>query len=152
MVKKTKEEIEKNVDKNEEARDIKKKKIDDNIPEKKEKKSTEKPKKEKKPTQKEFEKRVLDLANKGITSEKIGEQLRQEGIHSKEYNKKISKILKENKNYTNPDLKNMETKLNNIKKHFENNKQDKKALKEKERIYGKFRKLQQYFGLIKKKK
>jgi len=121
--------------------------------EKETKKTTKKTtKKVAKPTQKDFEKKVLELAGKGLTSEKIGEQLRQQGIHPKEYNKKISKILKENDKYVNPDLKNMETKLNNIKEHSEKNRQDKRAIKEKERIYGKFRKLQQYFGVIKKKK
>ncbi len=48
----------------------------------------------KKLSQEGFEKKVLELASKGLTSEKIGEELRKQGIHPKEYNKKISKILK----------------------------------------------------------
>lgn len=109
-------------------------------------------KKTSKPTQQEFEKRVVELADKGLTTEKIGEQLRQENIHPKNYNKKISKILKEKDKYVNPDLKNMEEKLRKVREHYESNRQDKKSLKERERIYGKFRKLQEYFGIRKKKK
>ena len=50
----------------------------------------------KKLSDKDFEKKVIELAKKGLTSEKIGETLRKENIHPKEYKKKISKILKEN--------------------------------------------------------
>ena len=52
------------------------------------KEKTEKPK-VKKITAAEYEKKVLELAEKGLTSEKIGQQLKLEGIHSKEQNKKI---------------------------------------------------------------
>ncbi|GAG95687.1 unnamed protein product, partial [marine sediment metagenome] len=62
-----------------------------------------------KSSKKEYEEKVLELANKGLTSEKIGEELRQQGIHPKEYGKKISKILGDK--YINPDIKNIETKL-----------------------------------------
>ena len=44
-------------------------------------------------TQEKFEKMVLDLAKTGLTAEKIGENLRKQKIHPKEYGKKISKIL-----------------------------------------------------------
>lgn len=107
--------------------------------------------KPKKLSQLEFEKKVLELAEKGLTSEKIGEQLRKQNIHPKEYNKKISKILGEK--YINPDLKNIEAKLEKIKKHYEKNKQDKRAMREKDRIFSQVRKLKKYFGIeIKKKK
>ena len=43
----------------------------------------------KKLSQAEFEKKVLELENKGLTSEKIGEELRKQGIHPKGYGKKI---------------------------------------------------------------
>jgi len=43
----------------------------------------------------EYENKIMETAKKGFTAEKIGEQLKQQGIHSKEYKKKISKILKE---------------------------------------------------------
>ncbi len=98
----------------------------------------------KKISQSEFEKRVLELAKKGLTGEKIGEELRQQGIHSKEYNKKISEILKDK--YINPDLKNVEEKLERIKKHYATNKQDKKAMREKDRVFAQLKKLKKYFN------
>ena len=98
-------------------------------------------------TDKEYEKKILELADKGITSEKIGEALRKQGIHPKEYAKRISKILKENNKYVNPDLKNVEIKLEKVKKHYEKNKQDKRAKREKDRIFSQLRKLKKYFGI-----
>ena len=109
------------------------------------KKAETKEQKKKKPTQAEFEKKVIELANKGLTSEKIGENLRQQGIHPKEYNKKISKILKEKDKYVNPDLKNVQEKLERIQKHKEKNKQDKRAMREKDRVFAQLRKLKKYF-------
>tara|TARA_Y100000310_G_C20702899_1_gene831653 strand:+ start:4121 stop:4480 length:360 start_codon:yes stop_codon:yes gene_type:complete len=107
----------------------------------------EKPKKKefKKLSNSEYEKEVIDLANKGLTADKIGEQLRQKGVHSKEYKRKISKILKEKNLYANIDLKNVEKKLESITEHSEKNKQDKRAMREKVRIYAKLRKLKKYF-------
>jgi ribosomal protein S15P/S13E len=96
-------------------------------------------------TAQEFEKKVVELAKSGLTAEKIGEALRKEGIHSSKHNKKISKILKENNNYVNPDLKNIEEKLERIKTHYEKNKQDKRAMRERERVYSQLRKLKTYF-------
>jgi ribosomal protein S15P/S13E len=93
----------------------------------------------------EFEKRVIELAKKGHTGEKIGEILRQEGIHPKEHDIKISKILKEKDLYVNPDLKNIEEKLNRVKRHYEKNKQDRRAVREKDRIAAKLRKIKKYF-------
>jgi len=117
--------------------------------EKKAKKTKEKaPDKAKKLSQAEYEKKVLDLGKKGLTSEKIGEELRQQKIHPKDYKKKISQILGEA--YVNPDLKNVEAKLERIKKHYETNKQDKRAMREKDRVFSQLRKLKKYFGLIKK--
>ena len=95
-------------------------------------------------TQEKFEKMVLDLAKTGLTAEKIGENLRKQKIHPKEYGKKISKILKENNLYISPDLKNVEEKFNKVKKHFEKNKQDKRALNEKSRIFSQIRKIKKY--------
>ena len=63
----------------------------------------------KKLTLKEFEKKVKELAETGLTGEKIGEKLKKQGIHSKDFNKKISKILGEK--FISPDLKNIEKKL-----------------------------------------
>jgi len=101
--------------------------------------------KPKKLSQLEFEKKVIELAEKGMTSEKIGEELRRQGIHPKDYSKKISKIL--GNKYVNPDLKNVETKLERIKKHYESNKQDKRAMREKDRVFAQLRKLKKYFGI-----
>jgi ribosomal protein S15P/S13E len=102
----------------------------------------------KKLTQAEYEKEVLKLADKGLTAEKIGEALRKKDIHPKEYEKKISKIL--GTKYVNPDLKNVEKKLEAIKTHYENNHQDKKAKREKDRVFSQLRKIKLYLGLISK--
>ena len=104
----------------------------------------EKIEKTKKLSQLEFEKKVIQLAEKGLTAEKIGEELRQQKIHPKEYPKKISKILKDKKIYINPDLKNIEIKLEKVKKHFKENKQDKRAKREKDRIFSQLRKIKIY--------
>ena len=93
----------------------------------------------------EFEKKILELAEKGLTSEKIGEELRKQNIHPKEYSKTISKILKDKNLYINPDLKNVGEKLERVKKHYEKNKQDKRAMREKDRIFAQIRKLKKYF-------
>lgn len=102
----------------------------------------------KKLSQEEFEKKVIELVGKGLTSEKIGEELRKQGIHSKEYDKKISKILKEKNKYINPDMKNIGEKLEKIKKHYEKHKQDKRAMREKDRIFAELRKIKKYHKII----
>jgi len=107
----------------------------------------EKEKSEKELTQKYFEKKVLELAGKGLTAEKIGETLRKEEIHPKDFEKKIGKILKENNRYINPDLKNVEEKLEKIKTHYQKNKQDKRAKREKDRVFAQVRKLKKYSGV-----
>lgn len=92
----------------------------------------------------EFEKAVLDVSNKGLTAEKIGEDLRNKGIHSKDYGKKLSSILKENGKYVSPDLTNIQKKLDRIIKHFEKNKQDKRAMREKDRVFSQLRRTKAY--------
>lgn len=106
-------------------------------------KEPKKAEKAKKLSQKDYEKKVLELVKKGLTSEKIGEELRKQGIHPKEYHKKISKII--GNKYINPDLKNVEDKLERVKKHYEKNKQDKRAMREKDRVFAQLRKLKKYF-------
>lgn len=101
-------------------------------------------------SQKDFEERVLALAEKGLTAEKIGESLRKEKIHSKEFDKKISKILKEKNAYEIPHIKNIEGKFNRVKDHYEKNKQDKTALRDKDRIFSKLRKIRKYHKITKK--
>ncbi len=119
------------------------------MPKKAETEKQEKPEKkeQKKLSQAEFEKKVVELAKQGLTSEKIGEKLRQEGVHPKEFSKKISKILKEKEIYESPDLKNISTKLERIKKHLETNKQDKRAKREKDRIFSQVRRTKKYLGI-----
>jgi len=109
-----------------------------------EKKVLKKTEKVKKLSQPEYEKKVLELETKGLTAEKIGEFLRRSGIHPQEYGKKISKILKEKDKYVGPDLKNVQEKLEKISQHYEKNKQDKKAKREKTRIFSQIRKIKRY--------
>ena len=80
-------------------------------------------------TQKEVEAIILKLADKGMTSEKIGLTLRdQYGIpKAKIYNIKIGKILKENDKFAEPTTINLKTKLEKVIGHYKKNKQDKKA-------------------------
>ena len=72
---------------------------------------------------------ILKLADKGMTSEKIGLVLRdQYGIpKAKIYNLKISKILKEKDKFQEPAIGNLKTKLEKVITHYKKNKQDKKA-------------------------
>ncbi len=118
---------------------------------KKEEKATKideaKEKKTKKVSQKDFEKKVLDLAESGLTAEKIGEKLRLEGIHPNDFDKKISKILKDNGKYIDPELKNVEGKLERIEVHLKKNKQDKRAIREKSRIFSQRRKIKKYLKM-----
>lgn len=97
---------------------------------------------QKKLTLEEYEKKVLELANKGLTAEKIGEELKRNSIHTREYGKKISKILKDK--YINPDLKNTEEKLEKIEQHLKKNKQDKRAKRERSRVFSQIRKIKKY--------
>mgnify|MGYP001613396916 CR=1 FL=1 len=90
----------------------------------------------------EFENRVRELAEQGLTSEKIGEKLRKEGIHPKEYGKKLSKVM--GNKYSSPDVLNIQAKLTGILKHIEKNKQDKKAMREKDRIFSQLKTLKEY--------
>ncbi len=114
------------------------------MPKKIEEKNTEDSKKTKKISKEEFEKKVLELAEKGLTSEKIGETLRKEGIHTKEFGKKISKIL--GSKYINPDEKNISEKLEKIQKHFAKNKKDRRAMRDKEKTSAKLRRLKKYLN------
>ncbi len=109
------------------------------------KKETKKKKEGEKISLEEFEKKVKELAKSGLTSEKIGQKLKDVGIHPKEYPKKISEIL--GSSYSNPDLKNVEAKLNKIENHLKKNNQDKKAKREKDRVFSQLRKLKKYFGI-----
>ena len=115
-------------------------------------KELKKKKEIKKLSNSEYEKKVVELVNKGLTAEKIGENLRKQGFHPREYEKKISEILKEKDLYIHPDLKNIEEKLKRIEKHSEKNKQDKRSKRERVRIYSKLRKLKKYLKILINKK
>lgn len=106
-----------------------------------EKKTAEAPKKL---SQLEFEKEVIELAEKGITSEKIGETLRKRGIHPKDHSKKISKVLKDKNIYVNPDLKNIEANLKKVSDHYGKNKLDRRAMRERERIFSQLKRTKEY--------
>ncbi|MFH1503568.1 MAG: hypothetical protein ABIE36_02835 [Candidatus Diapherotrites archaeon] len=112
------------------------------MPKKLAKKQEENPKRL---SQEEYEKKVIELAEKGLTAEKIGEALRKQKIHPKEYEKRISKILGEK--YIDPELKNMEEKLSKIEKHSQKNKQDKRAMRERSRIFSSIRKIKKYLKI-----
>ena len=93
----------------------------------------------------EFEKKVKELSNQGLTSEKIGETLRRQGIHSKEFGKKISVLMGDK--YSPPDVLNIQKNLDGILKHIEKNKQDKRAVREKDRVFSQLKKIKQYFKM-----
>ena len=95
----------------------------------------------------DFKARVMEMAEKGMTSEKIGETLRRQGIHPQEYGK-ISRILKEKGLYQPPEIKNIREKLDRVTAHKEKNIQDKRAMRERERIFSLLRKQKQYHKLI----
>lgn len=77
-------------------------------------------------TEEEVKQIIIKLANKGMTSEKIGLALRdQYGIPKvKLYNLKISKILKEKGIFEEPTIKNLEKKAEKLSKHMKVNKHD----------------------------
>lgn len=106
-----------------------------------------KEKKTEKISGKDFESKVIGLAEKGMTSEKIGETLRKEGIHPKEHGK-ISRILKEKGLYNSPEIKNIKEKLDRVTAHKEKHIQDKRAMRERERIFSLLRKQKEYHKLV----
>lgn len=80
-------------------------------------------------TEEEVKAIILKLANKGLTSEKIGLVLRdQYGIPKvKIYNIKIKKVLEEHKKYQDPNVLNLIANTERIEAHYLKNKQDKKS-------------------------
>ena len=80
-------------------------------------------------TEDEVKEIILKLAEKSLTSEKIGLILRdQYGIpKTKIYNFKISEILKEKEKFQEPTELNLQEKLTKIQEHYKKNKQDKKS-------------------------
>jgi ribosomal protein S15P/S13E len=82
-------------------------------------------------TEEEVKEIILKIVDKNpeITAEKIGLILRDNyGIpNTKIFGFKISKVLKENNKYINPDLKNLETKTAKLEKHLIKNHGDKRT-------------------------
>ena len=78
-------------------------------------------------TEEEVKAIIFKLADKGLTSEKIGLVLRdQYGIPKvRLYNLKINKVLKEK--FKEPTVINLQAKLDKIIAHFKKNKQDNKT-------------------------
>jgi len=75
----------------------------------------------------EIEQMIIDLAKQNVPAEKIGLILRdQHGVPKARLitNKKISQILKESGFKTNSEEVNISKKIDNLRKHIENNKQD----------------------------
>lgn len=105
---------------------------------------TEEKKKSSKISQEEYERKVIELAEQGLTAEKIGERLRKEKIHPSEFNKKISKILRSK--YENPDMKNIQEKLTKLEAHSKKNKGDRRAMRDKERVAAQLRRLKKYLN------
>ena len=78
-------------------------------------------------TEEQAEKIIIELAKQTTTSEKIGLILKKEhGIKNfeKEYGKKISQVLKENKLYISPDKRNLGLQIEKLKKHLGKNRLD----------------------------
>ena len=96
-------------------------------------------------SEEEYEKKVLELSNKGLTSEKIGTELKKQKINPSEYSKRISQILKSKNAYIKPDVKNITEKLTKIQNHASKNKQDKRAKRDLVRVQSKLRRLRIYF-------
>lgn len=118
------------------------------MPKKSEKKSEQKIEEKvieklKKLNPEEYEKKVVELAKQGLTAEKIGENLRKSHIHPKDYTK-ISRILKKSKLYIVPDIKNISEKLEKVIAHTGKMKLDKRAARDKDRIFAQLRKLKEY--------
>jgi len=80
-------------------------------------------------TKEEVEAIILKLANKGMTTEKIGLVLRdQYGIPKvKILGIKIKEVLKERANFEEPTILNLRRRIEKIEEHYKKNKGDKKA-------------------------
>ncbi len=80
-------------------------------------------------TEDEVKEIILKLADKGLTSEKIGLALRdQYGIpKTKIYNIKIGQVLKEKNKFVEPSLLNLQKRTERVEAHSNKHRQDKKA-------------------------
>lgn len=89
---------------------------------------------------------IIKLANRGLTSEKIGLVLKdQYGIPSvKVYQFKIKDVLKEKDKFEEPTVINIKRRLERIIKHYSKNKGDKKAERSLIIIKSKLKKTEDY--------
>ena len=94
----------------------------------------------------DIEKIVIELGKKGHHPAEIGSILKEKhGIYDiKVLGKKISKILKNAKINYKSDLDFVSEKLSKITNHYEKNKQDKRAMREKDRVFAQLRKIKVY--------
>lgn len=76
-------------------------------------------------SEKEIEAKVLELGKQGITNEKIGLELKKQGIKPTDYKKRVSEILKQENLGKSSDIENIKKALEKLKKHSQNHKQDK---------------------------
>ena len=75
--------------------------------------------------EKETENLILSLAKQGLTSEKIGLELKNKCFPTRQV--KISEILKKHELYHDADIKNLKESTEKLKKHLSINKQDYKT-------------------------
>ena len=95
----------------------------------------------------EMEKLILELAQKGMTAEKIGLTLRDEHGWQKNKQKiKISEILKKNNAYIQPDLVNYQKKILTLRDHLKKNKKDIIAKRDIVRLESNLNKLKKYLA------
>ena len=97
----------------------------------------------------DIEKEIIELAEKGLTAEKIGLILKQKNNIKnvkKETGKSIYMILKENNLYIDADTKNIKEKIEQLNKHLTKNKHDYTTRRILGIRIGKLNKLQKYSG------
>lgn len=69
--------------------------------------------------------KIIELAKKGLTTEKIGLELKKEGIFAKKIlGKRVGQILKEKNLYTSADVRNLEKIVERLRKHLSVHKHD----------------------------
>ena len=70
------------------------------------------------------EKKIVELAKRGLTSEKIGLELKKKGINTKSQGVKVGSILKKHELFQDPDIANLTKKVETLKKHSGKHKHD----------------------------
>ncbi|MFW6283743.1 MAG: hypothetical protein ACOC1P_06895 [Minisyncoccales bacterium] len=68
---------------------------------------------------------ILDLAEEGKTSEKIGLILKEKyGVYAKNFDLKIGRVLREEDKWVDPDIKNVKKKLERLEENLRESKHD----------------------------